>query len=289
MYSFITPLIEEIFTDNNDIPPLDSISVKIKDGRALEAAILGTPNTIRAFRLALPNTEDDTIDSEDHRRFYNLRKLMLDCIRTVYDPSAEYFRRGDGIMTVWNFRESDEGPFLALKITEPLNPDYRINVEGIRRLFTVPQNLRPIIHLIADGGDFRLPTQFRFLSFYKIIEMHYRITSNKRFNEFIEPSLPLFQTVYPDISTVKDLCTHLTRLRNRCAHIKLATGDLGFSHFEAESDELFKAMPIIRRVAVKCISLNYPDSLLKFSATPEDLAEQLAEMESRGEAPIRVV
>jgi hypothetical protein len=45
--------------------------------------------------------------------------------------------------------ETRQGPSLALKITEPLNPDHRVNVEGIRRLFAVPQNLRPIIHLIA--------------------------------------------------------------------------------------------------------------------------------------------
>jgi hypothetical protein len=289
IYSFITPVDNEVIIDNKDIPPLGVVTVNLKDGRIFEAAILGTPNTIKAFRLAIPNIENDTLGPEDRRRFFDLRKLMLDCIRAVYDPSAEYFRRSDEVITLWNFPEAGTGPSLAVKIAEPLNPAYRVNVEGIRRLFCVPQNLRPIIHLIADGGDFRLPMQFRFLSFYKIIEMHYKITSNKHFNEFIKPLLPLFDTMYPGITTVKELCAHLTCLRNRCAHIKLTTGDLGFSHFEAESDELLKAMPIIRRVAVKCISVNYPDSPMKFTATPEELAEQWAEMERRGEEPVRVV
>ena len=189
---------------------------------------------------------------------------------------------------MWNFLQPDEGPSLTIRITEPLNPDYRVNVEGIRRLFAAPQNLRPIIHLIADGSDFRLPIQFRFLSLYKIIEMNYRVSSNKRFNELIMPFLPLFQTVYPEVTTSAALCKRLAILRNRCAHIKLTTGELGFSHFEAENDELFKAMPIIRRVAVKCISINYPDSPLKFGATPEELAENWAEMERRGEQQIRI-
>jgi hypothetical protein len=153
------------------LPCSEAFPVELKDGRTLEAAILGSPNTIKAFRLTIPHIQNDTIDPEDYKRFFNLRKLMLDCIRAVYDPSAEFFRQGDGIMTTWNFLEPGEGPSLALKITEPLNPDYRVVVEGIRRLFAVPQNLRAIIHLIADGGDFRLPIQFRFLSFYKIIEM----------------------------------------------------------------------------------------------------------------------
>ena len=222
MYSFIRP-VDEVTTDNNDSPPLGVVPVILKDGRTLEAAILGTPTTIKAFRLAVPNIENDALGPEDHRRFFNLRKLMLDCIRAVYDPSAEYFSRGDEIMSVWTFREPGEGPLLALKIAEPLNPEYRINVEGIRRLFAAPQSLRPIIHLIADGGDFRLPMQFRFLSFYKIIEMHYKITSNKRFNAFIKPLFPLFEIVYPGITTVTELCGYLARLRNRCAHIKLTT------------------------------------------------------------------
>jgi hypothetical protein len=288
IYSFLAPPDEEI-RDNNDTPPLGVVPVHLKDGRILEAAILGTSNTIKGFRLSQPNVINESIDPEDYKRFFSLRKFMLDCIRTNYDPSAEYFRRGDGIFTVWNFIDADKGPSLALKITEPLNPDYRVNIEGLKRLFAVPQALRPIIHLIADGGDFRLPIQFRFLSFYKIIEMHYRITPNRRFNEFITPFVTEFQSLYPLINTASDLCASLSRLRNRCAHIKLTTGDLGFSHFESEIDEALGAMAIIRRVAVKCISVNYTDSPLKFAASPEELAEQWAEMERGGEQPLRLI
>ena len=92
-----------------------------------------------------------------------------------------------------------------------------------------------------------------------------------------------------DASTSQKLCFHLGRLRNRCAHIKLTTGDLGFSHFGAESDELVKALPTMRCVAVKCIGVNYPNSPIKFSTTPEEMAERWAEAERQGEQPIRVL
>jgi hypothetical protein len=69
-------------------------------------------------------------------------------------------------------------------------------------------------------------------------------------------------------------------LRNRCAHIKLITGDLGFSHLEAETGELLKAMPIITRVASRCIRVNCPDAPLRLFATPEDGAAHFAEMEA---------
>ena len=258
IYSFLNPPDEDI-VDNKDSPPLGVVPVHLKDGRVPEAALLGTHNTVKGFRLSIPNVEEERIDPEDYRRFFDLRKLMLDCIRAVYDPSAEFFRQGDGIFAMWNFVDSEEGPSFSLKLTQPLNPDYRVNVDGIRQLFAAPQNLRPIIHLLADSGDFRLPIQFRFLSLYKIIEINYKITTNKQFNGLITPLLPLFREVYPEITTCKEVCACLTRLRNRCSHIKLTTGDLGFSHFEAENDELFKALPLIRRVAVRCIGINYPE------------------------------
>ena len=214
---------------------------------------------------------------------------MIDCIRMAYEPTAEWFRLQDGIFTTWNFIENGKGPSLALRVTQPLNPDYRVNIEGISRLFAAPRNLRPILHLLADGGDFRLPVQFRFLSLYKIVEMHYKITNNKKFSKFVSPSILDFQSLNSNIKTIKDLCTNLARLRNRCAHIKLSTGDHGFSNFESENDELLKAMPIIRRVAIRCISENYPDSPLRFAASDEELAQQFGEMEDRGESPVRII
>jgi hypothetical protein len=205
---------------------------------------------------------------------------MLDCIRAVYDPSAEFFRRGDGIFSMWNFVEAEKGPSLALKVAEPLNPDYRVNIDGIRRLFAAPQNRRPIIHLLADSGDFRLPIQFRFLSLYKII------TELRLISASIICGIP--RGVSGDHNFERHLRLSYSPEKSLFTH-KIEYGRPWVFPFEAENDELFKVMPLIRRVAVRCIGINYPDSPLKFSATPEELAEHLAEMESRGEQPVSIV
>ena len=201
IYSFLAPIDDEEFKDNNDIPPLGTIPITRGTAPTREAAILGTPNRVKAFRLAIPDKEGDTLDPADLRKFFKYRKLMLDSIRLAYDPSAEFYRQDDEVFYAYNFTDAGEGPNLGLRIAEELNPDYRVNVEGIRRLFAVPVSLRPIIHLLADGSDSRLPLQFRFLSLYKIVEMHYRITPNRQFNEFITPFIPLFHGVYPDASS----------------------------------------------------------------------------------------
>jgi hypothetical protein len=77
-------------------------------------------------------------------------------------------------------------------------------------------------------------------------------------------------------------------LRNRCAHIELTTGDRGFSHPEAELEELYNAMPILRRIAIQCVRVKYPNSPLRFAASPEESAADFEEMEREGMKPIKV-
>jgi hypothetical protein len=287
LYSLLVPVPEE-FRDDGSIPALITIPVELKDGRKWEACILGAPTTISATRISIPNIPDEKIDPDDFRRAIRLRDYLLDCIRLGYDADAEYFRSGDNTFALWNFVEANH-PNFAVNVTQPLNADYRINLEGLKHLISAEPKMRPIVHLLAYGMNAKLPMQFRFLAHYKMIEMHYRITANKKFGEFISEFLPAFQEIYSDVTNVSELCKKLSRLRNRCAHIKLTTGDLGFSHLEAETDELFKAMPVIGRAAARCVSRNYPDSSLRFSATPEEGAAQFREMEAAGLRPVRVI
>jgi hypothetical protein len=248
----------------------------------------GKPSKIRAIRVSIPETDGPTIDSEDYKRYLKLRIYLLDCIRINYDASIEYFRRGDAIFSFHNFLEPDVGLNMAVRIREPPNPDYRVNSEGLKALIAAPPNMRPIVHLIADGSDYRLPLQFRFLSVYKIIEMHFAVTPNRAFSAFIKPFIPAFHAVYPDVVTVAELCKALSALRNRCAHIELTTGELGFSHPEAETEELYNAMPIVKRIAIQCVRVKYPNSPLRFSPSLEEAEAEFEEMEREGLKPIRV-
>jgi hypothetical protein len=265
------------------------VAAKDGQGPAWEAAILGAPHTITATRISIPDVEDETIDPEDFRRVGRIQRYMLDCIRMIYDPNAEYLSYADMPWIAWNFIDPNDGPDFALDIKHPLNPDYRLNTEGLKHLLGAQPKMRLIIHLMADSGKTTLPIQFRFLSCYKIIEMHYRVTPNKRFGVVATPVIPEFHAVYPDVSSVAHLCKRLSNLRNRCAHIRLDTGELGFSNMEANTDDLFKIMPILRKMAAQCLSIEYPNSPLRFSASPEELATQMAEMEAAGQKPVQVL
>ena len=106
--------------------------------------------------------------------------------------------------------------------------------------------------------------------------------TQKQIDAFIEPIIQQFQELYPNVQTVAQLCAVLSGLRNRCAHIELTTGDLGISHPEAELEELYKALPVLKRVAIQCVRVKYPDSHLRFAATPEESATDFAQMERDG-------
>ena len=217
-----------------------------------------------------------------------LRQFVLDCIRIVYDPNAEYFRKGESVFAMWNFLEPNEPPNFSVVVKEPLNLDYRVNSAGLLHMMAALPAIRPLIHLIADGADARLPMQFRFLSWYKIIELHYVVADIVKFRTFAAPFVPDFFEIYSDVSNVATMCRQLKRLRNRCAHIKLEDGDLGFSHPQADALDLHRAHKIIHRMAIRAITTNYPESPLRFAETPEQAAIQFAEMQAAGLKPVKV-
>jgi hypothetical protein len=287
LYSFILP-VPERFDDNGE-PPLMEIPVERKTGATWHAAILGSPQTIQAIRVTIPDVENDTIPPDDFKVFIRLRAYLLDCIRIGYDSNADYFRMGgDQVMSSWNFIPPERGPQFAIIIKQPLNPDYRVNTLGLSFLVSAAPEMRLFVHLIADGASPTLPFQFRFLSYFKIIETHYSPTTNKKFLKFLEPFLPEFAAIDSSISSARDMCAYLNRLRNRCAHIKLSDGDLGFSHIESEHADLYRALRLVGRMAIRSINVNHPDATLRFAESPEQSEEDFKRMEAQGLKPVRV-
>lgn len=286
IYAFLVPA-PAIFNDNGE-PPLVSIPFHRKDGSIWEIAILGAPDTIHAIRVTIPNCESDVISTEQSRAYEKLRTFLLDCIRINYDQNAEYLRMGDQIMSAWNFLEPGKPPSFVIGIEDKLNVDFRVNIEGLKAIIAAPSALRPILHLLADGINPVLPFQFRFLSCFKIIEMHYRPTTNKDFCAFLEPFVRDFSAIYTHVSDAQGLCKQLNKLRNKCAHIKLSSGDLGFSHLNAENDDLYQALKVLGRMAIRVIDINYPDSPIRFAETAAEAEARFEEMQEAGLRPVRV-
>ncbi len=158
LYSFILP-VEEKFRDTKENKPLVSIPVAPKDGQghAWEAAILGVPHTITSTRISIPGVVNEAIEPEDFRRVVRLQRYMLDCIRLIYDPNAEYLFHGDGAWIARTFVDPNDGPDFAIDVKQPLNSDYRVNTDGLKHLLGAEPKMRLIIRLMADSTKTTLP------------------------------------------------------------------------------------------------------------------------------------
>jgi hypothetical protein len=192
IYTLLSPPPER-FVDNKSIPPLLTLPAIGPDAEQWQIAILGDPNEIRAVRISIPDMDGPEISSEVLKRYQRIRMFVLDCIRINYDSTKEYFRNGNDVLYFYNFLHPEVGPDVDLKIQQDVNEYFRVNTEGLKALLASPLQMRTVVHLLADGSDFRLPIQFRFLSFYKIVELHFRITPNKMFSAFIAPFLDRFR------------------------------------------------------------------------------------------------
>lgn len=283
-YALLNPIDEE-FIDNKTNPPLVTIPVVFKNSHGWELAILGTSNTIKAIRVAMPDASTEAFEGDDFERFQRLRDYALDCIRLAYDRHAEFFSHNGEVPTFSNWLDPANGPSFHIHITQPINPDYRVNDGGLKMLLGAPPKMRPIVHLFGIAVDTHLPIQYRFLALYKIVELHYRITPNKRFQALTEPLVGEFQAVFPDVIDVRTLCKRVAVLRDRSAHIKMKSGELGFAHSGAKDRDLHQALPLMRKLVTRCVSDNYPDSPIQISSSPEEAAAIHAKIAATGAKP----
>ena len=285
VYALIAPVATK-FVDNKDTPPLLTGSFLLNDGREWEIALLGTKDTITAVRCTMPNSQDD-FGLDDQKRHLHFLDYMLDCLRLAYDPEVHYFSPRGELLTFFNLLESGHGPQADFRISEPINPEYEVPTDAIKMLLSIPpRSVKPIVHLLAQGADTRSPLQFRFLSFYKILELHYRITPNKHFNTFCEPLISEFSAVFRDVVDAVSLVSRLKKLRDRSAHIRYSSDELGFSHLGQSLDELRLVLPPLRHLVTRCISVHYPDSPLTFVSTPAEAAAVHEKIVARGGKPV---
>ena len=61
---------------------------------------------------------------------------------------------------------------MGLEIQEFTNLNF--DIEKMKRLFAGSFPYREEIRLFIDGNDGRIPLQYRYLSLYKVIELHYK-------------------------------------------------------------------------------------------------------------------
>jgi hypothetical protein len=111
------------------------------------------------------------------------------------------------------------------------------------------------LRLLADGQSMRLPVQYRFLSFFKILELRYLQHDGWKaeFADLIARYQPEFEALKTGRASLKKV---MFECRDKCAHIR--TGKLRsvgvYGADATPSKILLSILPIVRSIAVDVVN-----------------------------------
>jgi len=245
-YWVIDPIRRSLF-DNPGRSPAFSVNIVHQNGKTYSFAVLcddvGSPELLRCI---IPDVSSEVIPAEDLPILQTLGEHFMSSLRITYKMEATY----SSCPRIWNFIKKGQPHSLDVEIN---SFDNRIfDADKTKSLFILSFEIRELIRLYCDGLDERLPIQYRFLSFYKIIENRFRPLGkweDVALRELVSPYEKDFKEL--GLSMGADAALHA--FRDKCAHIH--TGSKGkeqvlgvthLNHKEAVTAE--KLIPIVRAI-----------------------------------------
>lgn len=175
-------------------------------------------------RLLIPRLNDKLIPEEILPLLQTTKEHLITVLRLSFSYKASYFP-----LTVWSFFEDDQpvdfGLDAQLRGKDILSP------EATKNLFFHSMNFREDMRLYVDGGDERIPLQYRYLSYYKIIEKKFR--KNGSWNKLeLDLFLDRYKQKFKDANFHGKPASVLHSIRDKCAHIRTGTTreSMGVTH-----------------------------------------------------------
>jgi hypothetical protein len=197
-------------------------------------------------RVKIPNLPHEIFPEWADPDLNLIKNHMSAAIRSTYDLNFCYADYPD----IYNFVHAGHGPDLALQLDYE---DRKIFIpEKVKGVFVHTLPFREVLALYMDGGDARIPLQYRYLSLYKIIELNYS-SSRKWDFDSLNPFLEPFSKEFLALGFAKNLFTTLIEIRDKCAHIRTGTGDrqkLGVTQLNHREAKLVrKLLPLLQSIA----------------------------------------
>lgn len=200
-------------------------------------------------RLIIPELDKEEIPEELLPLLQNLKEHLLSILRIFFDREVQLFR------PVWVFLPEGAPPKMHINITETL-AQKKLDSETIRSLFVSSMDCREEIRLLADGIDERIPLQYRFLSYYKIIEKEFRAKGHWKSN-LLERFLLKYLSLFQDAGFHTKPAPLLHEVRDKCAHIKTGTKKevIGVTHLNhKEAVRVERLLPILKDICIDLIN-----------------------------------
>lgn len=203
-------------------------------GRVIKfALLLDRSRQPIAVRFSIPAEEDGGVPDYCVKPIQSVKEHFLSVLKLNYDLDANYVAR-----PIWNFRKASEGPNLAFSFSATGEPD----VESLKHVFASSHPEKRELKLFVDGQDRRVPLQFRFLSLFHLIEVHFR-PNGKWDYEVFDSFFENFEARFLEFGYRQKPRNVLFGFRDRCAH--LFDGDERFGISQLSIAEAVEAERLI--------------------------------------------
>ncbi len=244
-YWLIEPLANHYIDRFDSVPDL----TYQHHGRACEAIDLAVflSGNERYLRATVPNySPDGELVPEKDEEIFNVVNLAETIIRLSFNGEAKFYDQ----VLVAMYGSDDQHIF---EISPNSNQARSaVNCDGFRTgmesAISSPE-FSTIYKLYVDANDFNIPLQYRYLSFYKILEL--TLKSGDRWDySRLEHCIAISKIEeHSPIGVARSAKNWIHELRDKCAHIK--NGHLsGVTGLDTTAvSQLASAMPLINRLA----------------------------------------
>ncbi|MFK4653657.1 hypothetical protein ABIF97_003591 [Bradyrhizobium japonicum] len=264
-YVFLSTVGEDIKDDGSRV----FLTLPIERGPGLaplELAIIGEAEKLEMIRIKTPQTDGDLTLEEQHQ-IGNITDHVLAVLR-LSDPELHRAYFAGKPINVGCFAADNGAPALSLRITQFAEP-VKFDPIGLRSVLAATSSLRVHMSLLSEAGHYTTPLPFKFLCYYKILELELR--SKKKWNGLIE-YLAAYETEFKSLELgMPTLVAFIHSYRDKCAHIKIGSEDeLGLVGMGSKDAALVtKFLPLFNKLVVDLLNEKHGPRVT-FSSTAED-------------------
>ena len=239
--------------DSPDVKPTWTTTVVDADQKKYELSLFLDDEGIPLFaRCVLDGLEREALPTDIEPLLLTLQEHLVTTLRLTY--------RADVMLT--------EPPIFYVFFAEGKDRELGIKIEmhgkdifdpdSARNLFIHSMDMRDQLRTFTDGLDKRLPHQFRYLSFYKMLESRFRERGkwkSKQLDEFLAP----FVGEFVKVGMHKNPAGIIHAVRDKCARIRTGRkGEremLGVTHLNhPELPIVSQLLPIMRAICAELVN-----------------------------------
>lgn len=249
LYYWLVEPIRNEFLDTSESQPAFEIPIGNKIAAHKFALFVSNNGNPEYARLTMRGLDEEKIPNELLPMILAVKEHLLSILRITYNPEVTLFR-----LPIWTFLEDISSYTMGLDIQRLTNFDF--DIEKAKRLFIGSFPYREEFRLFIDGHDNQIPLQYRYLSLYKIIELHFKEKGQWQ-EERLEAFLEKYTSFFEEIAVVKKPTSHIHMLRDKCTHIKTGKRKEVFGVTQLnlqEASEVSKIMPIMSDICIEILN-----------------------------------